>query len=151
MAQLKTAADDLRAQIDGIVAAKRSEVSTAIEGRKAELLASAFYAEAIVDAQDRVTQRVDQALARVASENQVALILQIGATFESNDYPALLDHLAASQQGGGGQQKQTVSVRTIPVPGASGVLETEDDVDRYLAVLRIALIQTLNDGKRILL
>ena len=67
---------------------------------------------------------------------------------------ALLDHLAASQQGGGDDApppKQTVSVKTIVVPGASGVLETEDDVERYLAALRGALIQTLNDGKRITL
>ena len=40
-------------------------------------------------------------------------------------------------------------MKTIPVPGASGVLETEDDVDKYLAALRSALVQTLNDGKRI--
>ncbi|MEI2672313.1 MAG: hypothetical protein V9G13_14650 [Marmoricola sp.] len=87
------------------------------------------------------------------AESQVALILQIGSNFESSDYPALLDLLAASQQGGGDDataaQKQTVSVKTIAVPGASGVLETEDDVDKYLAALRSALIQTLNDGKRI--
>jgi hypothetical protein len=35
--------------------------------------------------------------------------------------------------------------------GVSGVLETEEDVDRYLAALRTALVQTLNDGKRIAL
>ncbi|PVG83760.1 BREX system P-loop protein BrxC [Nocardioides gansuensis] len=154
MAQLKTAADELRNQIDGIVAAKRSAVTTAIEGRKAELLASVYYAKASPEAQDRVTQRVDATLARVTSETQVALILQIGSTFESSDYPALLDLLAASQQGsgaGGGQQKQTVSVKTIPVPGASGVIETEDDVEKYLAALRSALIQTLSAGKRITL
>lgn len=153
MAQLKTTADDLRSQIDGIVAAKRSAVTAAIEGRKTELLASAYYAKATPEAQDRVTQSIDATLARVASETQAALILQIGSTFESSDYPALLDLLAAAQQGGGGggQPKQTVSVKTIPVPGASGVLETEDDVEHYLAALRSALIQTLSDGKRITL
>ena len=87
-------------------------------------------------------------------ESQVALILQIGSNFESSDYPALLDLLAASQQGGGDDApppKQTVSVKTISVPGVSGVLETEGDVDKYLAALRSALVQTLNDGKRITL
>ena len=83
----------------------------------------------------------------------MALIFQIGSNFESSDYPALLDLLAASQQGGGDDDapspKQTVSVKTIPVPGAAGVLETEEDVDKYLAALRSALVQTLNDGKRI--
>lgn len=152
MAQLKQAADDLRGLIDAIVATNRANVAAAIEGRKSELLGSDFYARATPEAQQRVTQRIDNTLARVSSEGQVALILQIGSTFESSDYPNLLDLLAASQQGGGDDApppKQTVSVKTIPVPGASGVLETEPDVDKYLAALRSALVQTLNDGKRI--
>jgi hypothetical protein len=154
MAQLKTEADELRSQIDGIVAANRATVTAAIDGRKSELLAGAYYAKATAEAQQRVTQRVDQTLSRVSSESQVALVLQIGSNFESSDYPALLDLLAASQQGGGEDApppKQTVSVKTIQVPGASGILETEDDVDKYLAALRSALVQTLNDGKRITL
>lgn len=152
MAQLKQAADDLRSQIDGIVATKRANVTAAIDGRKSELLGGTYYGNATPDARQRVTQRIDQTLARVAGETQVALILQIGSTFESSDYPSLLDLLAASQQGGGDDvspPKQTVSVKTISVPGASGVLESEDDVDKYLAALRSALVQTLNDGKRI--
>jgi tagatose-1,6-bisphosphate aldolase len=84
----------------------------------------------------------------VVSESQIALILQIGSIFESSDFPFLLDMLAASQEGGD-SPKQTVSVKTISVIGASGVLQTEEDVDTYLAALRSALIQTLNDGKRI--
>ena len=44
-----------------------------------------------------------------------------------------------------------VSVKTISVPGASGVIESEDDVDAYLAKYRAALVATLNDGKRITL
>ncbi|CUR58079.1 conserved hypothetical protein [metagenome] len=154
MAQLKTAADDLRGQIDGIVATNRANVTAAMEGRRTELFGGAYFSNATPEAQQRVSQRVDNTLARVASESQVALILQIGATFESSEYPALLDVLAASQQGAGDDMpppKQTVSVKTIPVPGASGVLETEEDVEKYLAALRSALIQTLNDGKRITL
>lgn len=152
MAQVKQAADELRSQIDGIIATHRASVIAAIDGRKTELLDGTYYAKATPEAQQRVTHRIDQTLARVAADSQVALILQIGSNFESSDYPALLDQLAASQQGGSDDappQKQTVSVKTIPVPGASGVLESEEDVDRYLAALRSALVQTLNDGKRI--
>lgn len=151
MAQLKQATDKLRGAIDGIVAANRTAVSSAIEGRRSELLASEFYAKATEEAQQRVGQRIDHALTQVAGESQVALILQIGSNFESSDYPKLLDVLAASQGGGGDGEppKQTVSVKKISVPGATGVLESEEDVDKYLAALRDALVQTLNDGKRI--
>jgi len=48
--------------------------------------------------------------------------------------------------------KQTVSVKTISVPGVSGkVLESEVDLDDYLAKYRAALVAILNDGKRITL
>ena len=153
MAQLKQAVDDLRGQIDRLVAATRLTVTAAITGRNVELLDSSFYENASAEARQASARRVGETLARVGSESQVALIFQIGSNFESSDYPALLDLLAASQQGGGDDDapspKQTVSVKTIPVPGAAGVLETEEDVDKYLAALRSALVQTLNDGKRI--
>lgn len=151
MAQLKQATDQLRSQIDEVVAANRATIVTAINDRKSELVASAFYEKATTEAQQGVVQKIDQALARVAAEGQVAFLLQIGAEFEESVYPSLLDQLAGSRQGGEAAPppKQTVAVKTVAVPGASGVLETEEDVDKYLAALRAALIQTLNAGKRI--
>jgi len=155
MAQLKQATDQLRAQIDQVVATNRTDVVAAIEGRKAEIEQSAFYAKATSEAQESVLRQVDQTISRVRSQNQVALIRETGSSFEESVYPSLLDQLAAAQQGGGDGDapppppKQTVSVKTISATGVSGVLETEADVDRYLDALRSALVKTLNDGKRI--
>lgn len=154
MAQLKTAADELRTQIETVLATHRADITAAIEGRKGELVGGADYANATPEAQQRVTRRIDDTLARVANETQIALILQLGSTFESSDYPTLLDVLAASPVTPNPDPepvKHTVSVKTIKVPSASGVLETEDDIDQYLTALRGALVQTLNDGKRITL
>ena len=102
MNQLKAAADILRGQIDDVVSDKRADVTSAIEGRKAEVLASAYYANATPDAPRKrdPAHRPDRSC-RVAGETQVALILQVGATFEQADYPELLRPLVASQQGGG--------------------------------------------------
>jgi hypothetical protein len=156
MAQLKQATDQLRTQIEAVVAGNLSDVVQAIEGRKSEIEASAFYVKATPDAQESVLLRIDQTISRIRAQNQIALIRESGSSFEESIYPNLLDQLAASQQGdgdgdGGTPQppKQTVSVRTISATGATGVLETEVDVDRYLEALRAALMQTLNDGKRI--
>lgn len=154
MAQLKTAADNLRGQIEAIVAATRAKLTASVEGRKTELLTSNFYEKATPEARQRVAQRIDTTLARITHESQVPLILQSGSTFESEDYPALLDILTGSGQGGGdgaSGPKQTVSVKAITVPGASGVLESEAEVDKYLDALRNVLVQALNDGKRIAL
>lgn len=154
MNQLKAAADTLRGQIDDVVADKRADVTEAIEGRKAEILGSAYYANATSDAQETVIRRIDAILAQLCGEAQAALILQAGATFEEDDYPALLSQLVEAQQGAGEDTpppKPMVSVKSISVPGASGVLESEADVDTYLAKYRAALVATLNDGKRITL
>jgi hypothetical protein len=151
MAQLKKAADELRSRVDGVIAASRKSIATSIEGRRTELFASVYYEKATAAAQQGVAAGIDQTLSRVTAENQVALILQIGTDFEATVYPSLLDQLAGSQQGGGNgpPPKQTVAVKSVVVAGVSGVLETEDDVDNYLTALRAALLQTLDDGKRI--
>lgn len=148
MAQLKQAVDHLRGQIEEIVSTNRASVINAIEGRKLELLKSDSFANATPEAQESVIQRVDEIILRLASEGQVAIILQIGSNFELTDFPTLLDELTPSKVGGA-PSKQTVSVKTITPTGISGVLETEDDVDQYLTELRRALVRTLSDGKRI--
>jgi hypothetical protein len=148
MAQLKQATDELRNQLDEVVAANRATITTSLEGRKTELIASDFYKKATAAAQQSVIQTVDQTLSRVGAESQVALILQIATDFEASVYPSLLDQLAASQQGVGvPPQKQTVSIKTVTVPGVSGVLETDTDVDKYLTALRTALLQILKDKR----
>jgi hypothetical protein len=150
MTQLKQAADQLATEIDERVAANREDVLREIEGRKTELEASAAYSRATPDAQQSVISQVEQAFSRIRGENQIAHIRELGTTFEETTYPSLLDLLAASQSGGDGgtpPAKPTVSVKTIAASGVTGVLETEDDVDRYLAALRTALIQTLEEKR----
>lgn len=154
MAQLKKAHDELRSQIDTVVATHRATVTSTLEHRRDELTNTAYYAAATPDAQRRAIERIEQTLGRVANEDQVAFIEQIGANFEASEYPTLLDLLASSPATPDPEPqpvKQTVSIRRVDVPDASGVLETEADVDKYLTALRSALIQTLNDGKRITL
>lgn len=152
MTQLKQATDSLRTLLDEVVTTNRTTVTDAIEYRKAELLESVYYAKATADAQQGVVRAVEQLLARVATEYQVAVLRQIGTDFEDDTYPELIDQLATSPQGGGSPPaKQTVGIKTVAVTGLSGFLETDTDVDEYLTALRYALIQTLTDGKRIAL
>lgn len=157
MTQLKQAADALSAKVEETLAAHRATVIQDIEGRKSEILGSAYYGNATEEAQLRVTRTIDQIIARVGSEQQIALVREQGNGFEERTYPELLDQLASSARTTGGTDspeptpKQTVSVKRITVPGVHGVLENVDDVDRYLNALRSALLNTLNDGKRIAL
>ncbi len=157
MTQLKQATDQLRTQIEELVASNRADIAEAIADRKAEIEGSASYSDATVEAKESVLRQVDQVISHLRNEQQIALIRELGSSFEETVYPGLLDQLAEAQQargGGGGSKpppKQTVSVKTISATGIKGLLETESDVERYLTALRTALVQTLNDGKRIAL
>ncbi len=156
MAQLKQATETLDAQINDALTTNRATVIEVIEGRKTEVLGSAYYGNATEEAQHGVTRTIDQLIARLGSEKQIALIREQGNSFDETTYPSLLDQLASSAQTAddvGDPEsvpiKQTVSVKTITVPGVNGVLENPEDVDRYLDALRDALLDAINDGKRI--
>lgn len=158
MTQLKQTSGALGRQIDEALAANRATVIESIRGRKTKVLGSSYYENASEDARQQVVREIDQIVARVEQETQIALVREVGNTFEEKTYPALLDQLASSTRPTGGDHdpepaptKQTVSVKTITAPGLHGVLETSADIDRYLDALRIALMSTLNDGKRIAL
>jgi len=122
------------------------------------VLGSLYYGNATEEAQERVIRTIDQILARLGRERQIALIREQENSFEEKIYPSLLDQLVSSPRPTGGTDspepgplKQTVSVKTITVPGIHGVLETPEDVKRYLDALRDALLSTLSEGKRIAL
>ena len=161
MTKLKVATMELRDRIDEVLATQREEAIREIESRWEPLHASTIYLEATDEAQHRVTQTVSSILGRIGRESQIAVVREIANTFEERTYPAILDQLASSPRStdadGGGElvrapaKKQTVSVKNISAQGVHGVLETEDDVDRYLDALRTALIQALSDNKRIAL
>ena len=150
MTQLSQATQTLQSQIDGVLTTSRAAVTDAIENRKSELLGSACYANATEDAQQQVLRAIDQIIARLGDETQIALIREQATSFEEATYPSLLDHLAKFPRDDNPlPPKKTVSIKTITVPGMHGLLETPDQVDQYLGALRAALLDTLTDGKQI--
>jgi len=161
MTKLKAAAIELQSRIDEALVANRDGALLEIDSRWAPLQTSTIYLEATDEAQHSVIQKVSSILDRIGGESQIAVVREIANTFEERTYPAILDELAASPRttdtDGGDEpapapaKKQTVSVKSINAQGVHGVLETEEDVDRYLDALRTALIRALNDDKRIAL
>lgn len=109
-----------------------------------------------------MTRDADAVLARVQGESQIPVIRNIAATFAEITYPEILDTLAAAAEASNDTDsgdvqhpakptKQTVAMKRLHLPGAGEVLETADDVERYLAQLRQMLLTTINDNKRIAL
>ncbi|WP_330253686.1 BREX system P-loop protein BrxC [Nocardia sp. NBC_00565] len=157
MTQLKQAVDTLGKQVDETLSSRRAAVIEAIEGRKTEMVGSTYFENATDDVQKQVVRTIDLIIARVGSETQIAHVREQGNGFEETDYPKLIDQLVSSARPTDADEAtpspvtQTVSVKTISAPGVHGLLETSEDIDRYLDALRVALVATINGGKRIAL
>lgn len=157
MRQLRQAAEELRSRVGEALQYNRTQVVGYIEERKKELLDGADYRQATEDARHRAVSAIDSFLSELDNEDQIALIRERRNSFGEAIYPRLLDMLAASSaqvipQVGPTPPPvpvKTVSINSISVQGIHGVLKSQDDVDTYLDALRLVLLDTLNDGKRI--
>jgi hypothetical protein len=163
MAQLKQAADDLRAKIDALVTENATAVVAAISAKRDEIQGGTDFQNATPAAQQAALAAIDARIASVQRAREIAQIREARTTFEITQYPALLDQLAASarpsQPAPDGATPSphptpvkpvvTVSIKNITVSGVHGVLRNADDVERYLDALRNALLATLEDGRRI--
>ncbi|GAA1456576.1 BREX system P-loop protein BrxC [Williamsia maris] len=150
MNQLKVATDSLRGLIDSEVSASRAAIRSAIEDKLASLLEEPISTEATSHARESVTNRVDMVFASLDDERLIAVMEQAGAHFVATIYPALVDELAQSASPSG-PVKPSVALSKIKVPTGPAFIEDEADIDLYLEALRGALVETLNDGKRITL
>lgn len=161
MTKLKAAVLKLQTQINEVRAVKSAEARSEILSRWDSLQDTATFLDASDDVRRVVTLEVAGILDRIDRESQIAVIRDIASNFEEKTYPAIFDRLAASrilkrterdtEKEDASVKRKTVSLRAVSVMEVGGFLETEEDVDRYLVALRTALIQTINDDKRIAL
>lgn len=150
MNQLKVATDTLRGVVEDRIIDSRKHVRSAVEARLADLVSQTVYTDASPEAQKAVQTRLDIIFASLEHQNLIAVIEQTGSHFASTDYPGLIDQLAKSVDPAD-PAKPTVSLGTLTVVGAPTLIETEAEMETYLSALRVLLMQTINDGKRITL
>ena len=159
MTQLKQAAEALGKQIEEALATNRAVVVEAIEGRKSRGARQRLLRQRHRGGtgESRSHDRPDHCPGRQREADRAHP--RAGEQLRRDDLPvaarpARILHPAHGRRPTDPEPKpvkQTVSVKTITAPGVHGVLESPEDVDRYLDALRGALLSTLNDGKRIAL
>ncbi len=147
MNQLKAASDTLKNLLDDQVTNARTAVKSAVETKLESLLQEHFYKAASADAQNSAVDTVNTLLSTLDSQNLIAVVHQTGSQFESVTYPGLIDQLTKSADNSGRPQKPTVAVASIKAAGGPAIIETEPDVDAYLAALRVSLVQAIKENR----
>ncbi|MFV8308616.1 BREX system P-loop protein BrxC [Mycobacteroides chelonae] len=147
MSQLKAASDTLNGLLDDKVTSARTAVKSAVETKLESLLQEHFYKTASAEAQNAAVDTVNTLLSTLDSQNLIAVVDQTGSQFESVTYPGLIDQLTKSADPDGAPQKPTVAVATIKAAGGPAIIETEPDVDAYLAALRVSLMQAIKENR----
>lgn len=147
MTQVKTASDTLKGLLDDKVASARTAVKSAVETKLESLLQEHFYKAASAEAQSAAVVTVQTLLATLDNQNLIAVVDQTGSQFESNTYPSLIDQLTKSTNTGSEPQKPTVAVTSIKAVGGPAIIETETDVDAYLAAFRVSLVQAIKENR----
>lgn len=147
MSQLKAASDTLNGLLDDKVTSARTAVKSAVETKLESLLQEHFYKTASAEAQNAAVDTVNTLLSTLDSQNLIAVVDQTGSQFESVTYPGLIDQLTKSADLDGAPQKPTVAVATIKAAGGPAIIETEPDVDAYLAALRVSLMQAIKENR----
>lgn len=167
--QLGAAVKKTQEDLEEVIRAQRAAADDEIKARWDQIPASKAYNDTTEEARLSATRKAQAVLDRVQHETQIPAIKNLASQFADTIYPEILDELDAArpvtvaepmvpgtdlnpeQSSPPAPVKQTVSIKKIALPGAGQVLGTEADVDRYLDQLRITLLATINDNKRITL
>jgi hypothetical protein len=161
MSRLKDAAAALRSAIDQAVQGARERANAEIEERWSGVEASAAWGETTEAARSQARGLKDRATAAVAVSSSVPVIKQAAAEFGELGYTAALNAVEAGRMVSGAPDGgetpgpvrviTIVPIKSLPRPKARSVLSSDDDVDEYLAELRVILRRAISEGKRVAL
>ncbi len=173
MQQVKTLIDILKAEVAAQIEKERSDATSAMATLKERLQSMNEFSALAPDKQEQITTPFEQFAEAVGKKALIAVIRDALRRFEEDEYPNLLSRMAAwsqpqakppgaeGSQGADGdsatsveggsveEQIQYVSSRSIRVDFDKAWLADEADVDRYLELMREALLDAIRKGKRI--
>lgn len=150
----KTKLDALRARIASMLSAVRDEAAKRVEQALNRLKSDPAFATISAEQQSSLANPFQNALAQIQRERLAPVIRQIADRASAEMLPRQLQtlaELAAAKKGGGAKGAEYVAARLIPIEFDKAILETEADLEQYLAALRKAYLAKLNKNKRIAL
>jgi hypothetical protein len=174
MKQLKTLADELRAQLLALVSTERTKAKEKIDELTKRVAATSEYQALSTEQRLEVDGPFKVCLANLERHKLVAVIQVTATNFENTEYPKILSNMSTLAHPAPTPQPQPspdsvapepvrppkppvveppviqyVSAKIVKVPFAKAWLANDEDVDGYIEAMREALKAELRHGKRI--
>ena len=171
MQQLKAQVASLRGKVNAQINAERARAVQTLTSSKDRLHATAEFGRLNNEQQEQISRPFSETAANIEDQELIAVIRDTLRRFEDDIYPGLLTRMTAwaeqeSANGAGGTTPaegeaptppgskkepriEYVSSRAVEVPFDKAWLADEEDVDNYLKSMRNALLEAIQNGKRI--
>lgn len=170
---VKTLIDTLKADVAEQIVIERGKAIAAVSNLREKLQGMDEFAALAPDKQEQITASFERIVVILEQRGLIAVIREALRNFEEYEYPRLLSKMAAwsrprrkvispegkdvsvedngVEESGGEEdaQVQYISSRSIRVNFDKAWLSDESDVDRYLKLMREALLDAIRKGKRI--
>jgi hypothetical protein len=157
--QAKVKLEALRGKVSQVVATARAEGCARIDQARLQVKGMAEFGDLTAQEQKDVLQPFDSAEAALPHERLAPVIRQIADRMANDVLPRQLQRVAELAEakksgkttGGGTKAAQYVAARSITVVPPKSVIETEQELDEYLAAVKTAFAAELHKGRRITL
>jgi hypothetical protein len=152
--QAKYKLDSLRTRLTTMLSSVRAEAEKSLQQAQARLKAEPEFPTLPPDQQSALITPFEEALTQIKRERLAPVLRQIADRASNELLPRQLQRLAelaAAKKGGGAKGAEYVSARLIPIAFNKAILESETDLEAYLAAVRKAYAEELKKKRRITL
>ena len=158
--QAKVKLDTLRSKVTHVVTAARAAAAAQIEQARVRSKTTPEFAELTPEEKAEILRPFDTALTQVQKERLAPVIRQFADRTTSEMLPRQLQRLAeiaaakkpqVLKDGAPAKPAEYIAARSIQVPFPKAIIESQQDLDDYLAAFKAAYAAQLKQNKRITL
>ena len=149
--KLKTLYDILASKLDRLVSEEKKSALKDLDQLKLDLAELPDYEQQASEHQGEINSKFAVAKMRLEESTLIAVIKDHINRFIDQDYTKLIELLSPEPIIPQGPEKRDVSLREIITKTDSGIIESQAELERYLAKIKVAMLKEIKQGNRIII
>lgn len=153
MKRAKEIVDLLKNRISEVLRVEIEKAKITIESLRERVKQADGYNSLSALEKEEIEQKFSRTTTALKDKALIALVKQAASSFEANDYNTILSMIEAKKNTGSskptGPSVKLVPIRTLTLKYNKPVLDSESDVEKYLELLKTALVGELKQGNKI--